>query len=231
MADLQMTWPLELDYATGLFGMSHAKGEILIKILIGAGLLAIIGAGAWWILREPPLQPGELRVTYEHGESCRWQDWTFRIRRQTPNTTARGNMLMVAGNTTETKDDTSLRVYSPAGEKLFVQPHALREMRFVSVPSSRNTSSNNVISLDLVTDAETIRFTPVELPRFSRSRVMVPVASRFFPDQSDDYMTWGNVRLTLAGEVEPDCSTDREISLTRPGHSNNRTPRLIEFGH
>lgn len=203
-----------------------------MKMILGAvGALILVGGGLWWLLREPPLQPGELRVTYDHGELCLWQDWTFRVRRQSANTRVMGNTLSMSGHNVEKKDDTTLRVYSPSGEKLFIQSQELRELQFVTRPDSDNPAENTVVSLALVTDSETIGFSPVELPKYSRSRVMVPVASHYFPDQSDDYMTWGNVRLTLAGTVDPDCSIDREISLTRPDHSKKRTPVLIEFGH
>ena len=42
-------------------------------------------------------------------------------------------------------------------------------------------------------------------------------------------MNWGNVRMTLVGTVEEDCSIDRVISLTRPEHPKSRTPTHIQF--
>ena len=32
--------------------------------------------------RTPPLEPNQIRVTYDHGEARVWNDWLFRIRRQ-----------------------------------------------------------------------------------------------------------------------------------------------------
>lgn len=210
--------------------MKHLANGAISPLLVLA-ILLVAGLGTWWFLREPPLQPGELRVTYEHGEKCIWRDWTFRVRREVANNRVMGNALSVGRPDIQVKDDSWLRVYDPNGEKLYVQADDLREMRFTSRPSNHNTSNNEVLALDLVTASGTIRFKPVELPRFSRSRVMVPVASRLFADQSDDYMSWGNVRLTLKGTPVPECSIDREISLTRTGHSKKRTPVLIEFGY
>ena len=208
---------------------SRESGGVNLLLLVPI-VIALLIAGWWFLLREPPLKPGELRVTFEHGESCRWQDWTFRIRRQNVSTRARGNMLTVGPGSTETHDETWLRVYSPSGEPMNIHPSDLRQMTF-TVRAASSGSNRVVQSLELVTVSGTTRFEPVELPRFSRSRVMVPVASRFWPDQSDDYMSWGNVRMTLAGTVPASCSTDDEISLTRPEHRSQRTPILIEFGY
>ena len=199
--------------------------------LLVLGVLVLAGFGIWWYLQEPPLEPGQLRVTYQHGEVCRWQDWTFKVRRQVPNNRVMGNAMMVLPPSIETKADDWLRVYSPTGEKLYLQPETLREMRFKSREAQNNSSRNAVTSLELVTESESIVFTAVELPKLSRSRILVPVASRFFPDHSDDYMSWGNVRMTLAGSPEAECTVRDELSLTRPDHSKKRTPVLVEFGY
>lgn len=210
----------------------RGKATGAINVFLVLGILLLAAAGAWWFLREPPLAPNELRITYMHGESCRWQDWTFRIRREVSNNRVSmgGTALSVGRPRIEQKDDRWLRAYSSSGEKLNIQPSELREMRFTTRQSS-NSSNQEVVGLDLVTTNNSVRFMQVELPRFSRSRVIVPIASHYFGDQSDDYMTWGNVRMTVAGQPDPECSVDREISLTRPEHSSKRTPQLIEFGH
>lgn len=203
-----------------------------INLFLVLGILVIAAGVAWWFLREPPLQPNELRVTYQHNEVCRWQDWSFRIRRevQKNRVSMGGSALSVGRPNIQQKDDQWLRVYSSAGGKLNIDPASLRLMRFITRQTS-GSSNQTVLDLEVVTDTGTLRFKPVPLPKFSRSRIMVPLASHYFPDQSDDYMQWGNVRMTLAGTPNPECSVDREISLTRPDHSAKRTPVMIEFGY
>jgi len=196
--------------------------------LIGT-ILVLGGALVWWLIAGSSLAPNEILVTYEDGETCKWVDWSFRIRRQVSNNTARGAVLITGPGTTEQADDTTLRVFGSSGEKLAIAGQDLREMSFYTTPDENNSSSNRVSSLTIATAADRHRFLAEELPKFSRSRVLVPVASHYFPEHSDDYMSWGNVRMTLAGTASPDCSTDREISLTRPGHPKKRTPAHIQF--
>ncbi len=45
-------------------------------------VLLLFGVGAWLMPRTPPLEPNQIRVTYDHGEARVWNDWLFRIRRQ-----------------------------------------------------------------------------------------------------------------------------------------------------
>ena len=187
-------------------------------------VLALLGAGC-----ETPLAPNEVRVTYDHGESCIWTDWSFRYRRGISNNRASGAIMIVGPETHEVRDDTTLRVFSPDAEKLTIPGTDIREMRFIVEPDDNNSSNNRVSYLGIETESGSRVFWPEELPKFSRSRVLVPVASHYFPEVSDEYMTWGNVRMTLAGTVEEGCSIDREISLTRPGHYKKRTPALVEF--
>lgn len=178
---------------------------------------------------EPPLAPNEILVTYDHGETCKWTDWAFRYRRGITSTQVIGNALKVGPENQELADDTTLRVFSNEGEKLTIAGPDIREMRFAFVPDPDNSGYNEVALLTIDTAAGAVPFFTEPLPKFSRSRVLVPVASHYFPEQSDDYMSWGNVRLMLVGTVEESCSTDRVISLTRPEHPQSRTPAHIEF--
>lgn len=203
---------------------SSAWPILIVIVLLVAGL----AGGAWWLLRTPPLATNEARVTYTTGEQCLWTDWQFTIRREVQNNSVRGNALIVGRPKVQTATDSVLRVFSATGEKMLMEQ--IREMNFRTVPDSNNTSNNRVSSLVITTATgeETFRATP--LPKFSRSRVLVPVASHYFPKQSDEYTTWGNVRMTLSGTPDAECSIDDEISLTRPGHYKKRTPERVEFG-
>ena len=196
---------------------------------IAAVFAVLAGVGAWWLIAGSKLAPNEALVTYASGESCKWVDWSFRVRRQVSNNIAKGAVLIVRPGEPEVADDTTLRVYSASGEKLVIAREELREFQFTTMPDEFNSSNNQVVSLTVKTATDTLRFMPQELPRFSRSRVLVPVASHYFLEQSDDYMRWGNVRSTFAGTPSPDCTIDREISLTRTGHSKKRTPLSIRF--
>lgn len=178
---------------------------------------------------EPPLAPNEILVTYDHGETCKWTDWSFRYRRGIPNTTVIGNALKVGPDHQEVVDDTTLRVFSYDGEKLTIAGPDIRSMRFAFAPDPDNSGYNEVSLLTIETATGPVPFVTEPLPKLSRSRVLVPVASHYFPEQSDDYMSWGNVRLTLVGTPAEDCSIDRVISLTRPGHPKSRTPTHIRF--
>ena len=88
---------------------------------------------------------------------------------------------------------------------------------------------NEVIAITLETTNRTFRFEAEPLPRFSRSRVLVPVASHYFKEQSDDYMSWGNVRLSIVGTIPQCCESNRPISLTSTDHPKKRTPIQIRF--
>lgn len=178
---------------------------------------------------EPPLAPNEILVTYDHGETCKWTDWAFRYRRGITTTQVMGSALKVGPENQEVVDDTTLRVFSTDGEKLAIAGPDIRAMRFTSGPDPDNSGYNEVSFLTIETVSGNVPFMAEPLPKFSRSRVLVPVASHYFPAQSDDYMSWGNVRLMLVGTAEEGCSTDRVISLTRPGHSKKRTPTHIQF--
>ena len=191
-------------------------------------LIVGIAMAGWWLLHEPPLKANEIRITFDHGETCRWSDWSFRIRREVVNNRGRGAVFIPGLPNISQADDTDLRVFAPDGTKLRIFRDDLRQMGLKWLPDP-NSGYNNVTTLTLTTASNTISFPATELPKFSRSRVLVPVASHYFPEQDDDFMDWGNVRMTLAGTAPEDCSTDREISLTRPGHPKNRTPILIEF--
>jgi hypothetical protein len=195
--------------------------------LIAAVALAAIGIGA--CSSEPSLAPNELLVTYEHGETCKWTDWAFRYRRGISNNRASGSVMVVGPESYEVADDTTLRVFSADGEKLTIAGSDIREMRFTSAPDPDLSGYNEVSLLSIKTVSGDYAFMAEPLPKFSRSRVLVPVASHYFPAQSDDYMSWGNARLILIGTAEAGCSTDRAISLTRPGHPKKRTPVRIQF--
>ncbi len=207
------------------------KFPVLILLLV---VVVGIAVAAGWLLYDPepeipPLAANQVRVTYTTGEQCLWNDWSFKIRREVQNNRARGNVLITGRPNVETEIDTTLRVYTENGEKLALTRDQLREFSFTTVPDVNNSSNNTVVSLTIKTANNSIRFPAIELPKFSRSRVLVPVASYYFPQQSGDYMRWGNVRMTLAGKAAEGCSIDREISLTRPGHYKKRTPERVEF--
>jgi len=178
---------------------------------------------------EPPLAPNEILVTYDHGETCKWTDWAFRYRRGITNTQVIGSALKVGPDNQELADDTTLRVFYKEGEKLTIAGPDIRAMRFAFVPDPDNSGYNEVALLTIDTAAGPVPLFTEPLPKFSRSRVLVPVASHYFLEQSDDYMSWGNVRMTLVGTPSPGCSARREIPLTRPHHSARRTPLKIEF--
>ena len=199
------------------------------KFSIIVTAIIVILAGTWWFFREPMLKVDEIRITYDHGETCLLKDWSFRIRRKVTNNSGRGETLKMNRHRVQQVDDTDLRVFSPTGEKLLILRKNLRQIELMSSPDLDYDGYNQVISLTLSTAADTIVFDSVELPGFSRSRVLVPVASHFFPEQNDEYMTWGNIRMTLAGTVQGKCSTNREIHLTDPSHAKSHTPVLIEF--
>lgn len=205
----------------------RARGGINILAVIAIAALAI--AAAWWFSREPSLKANEVRVTYDNGESCIWRDWAFRVRRAVQNNRASGAMLIVGPPSIEKRDDTTLQVYSPSGQALAIAPASLREMEIVTSPDPDNASRNKVDRLTLTTADGILTFTPEELPKFSRSRVLVPVASHYFPDQSDDYMSWGNVYMTLAGTIPAECKAKDEVSLTEDKHFKKQTPAHIQF--
>lgn len=203
------------------------------RFLLAAGVvivvMVVLVAGLWRDTGPEPLAPNQIRITYEHGETCTWTDWTFTYIRLVSNNRARGNTLMVGPQTRLTREDRTLRVFSPDGEKLAIPAADLREMILEVRPDPDNTSSHEVQVNRVVTASGTYVFEATPLPKFSRSRVLVPVISYYFPEHSDKYMTWGNARLFLSGTVPEDCSTDRVISLTRPEHPQSRTPVHIEF--
>lgn len=194
-----------------------------------AGIVIAFSTLAGGCSREEPLEPNEILVTYEHGESCKWTDWSFRYRNWKSNNRASGAVMIAGPQTAEAKDDSTLRVFSENGEKIAIAGADLRNMWFTVEPDEDNSSDNSVVYLRVETDSDDYTFWPEPLPKFSRSRVLAPVASHYFSDVNDEYMTWGHVRMTLAGSVEEDCSTDREISLTRPDHYKKRTPLHIRF--
>jgi hypothetical protein len=86
-----------------------------------------------------------------------------------------------------------------------------------------------VISLNLTTATSSYRFAAEELEKFSRARVLVPVASHYFPGHSDDYRHWGDAEMTLAGTVPPECKARDEIPLTDTDHWRKHTPVQITF--
>lgn len=197
--------------------------------IFSAGLLvAGVVAALWWILREPPLAANEVRVRYLHGETCILTDWSFRVRRFVSRSWARGPVLRTGPPDIQAVDDTSLRIFSPMGEKLVIHRGDLRLLRF-NIVEDDDPYGRRVSSVTIETRTGRTRIPALALPRFSRSRVLVPVASHYFPQHSDDYMSWGNVRMTLVGTPSPGCSARREIPLTRPHHSARRTPLKIEF--
>lgn len=206
-----------------IFGLN--SGLHIISIVVSVLAVVVIGGCG----SESPLAANELLVTYEHGETCKWTDWSFRYRRGVRNNKAMGNMMMAGPEGQEIANDTTLRVFSSEGEKLTIAGPDIRAMRFMSAPDPDNSGYNEVSVLTLETESGTYQFAAEPLPKFSRERVLVPVASHYFPAQSDDYMNWGNVRLMLMGTVEEGCSTDRVISLTRPGHPKKRTPNRVQF--
>lgn len=198
----------------------------LIAGVLGLLLFAI---GGWWLTRPEPIAANEILVTYDNGETCKWTDWSFRYRRAVQNNRAMGNALMVGPPSYQVKDDTTLRVFDATGKKLEIAGEQIRELRLTTVARPENSGYNRALSITVDTADGMHRFSAEELPKFSRSRVLVPVASHYFPEQSDDYMSWGNVRLTLAGTVASECSSSDEISLTSTDHSKRRTPAQITF--
>lgn len=200
-----------------------------MKLVAAIAVLLVLGVGTWFVLRTPPLEPNQVRITYDHGEVCVWNDWSFRIRRQTQNNRVRGNTLSALPGPTLQEDDDILRVYDADGNWLTIGSHQIRAMHFETVVDRDNASRRTVTRLTVQTDDGDRIFEPVPLPKFSRSRILVPIATYYWPDQDADHMTWGNVRMTLAGTPAPDCSIDREISLTRPDHPKSRTPVMVEF--
>ncbi|MEM7362690.1 MAG: hypothetical protein AAF525_01590 [Pseudomonadota bacterium] len=200
-----------------------------MKFVALVAVFLVLGVGAWLLFRTPPLEPNQIRVTYHHDEVCVWNDWSFRIRRQTQNNRVRGNALSALPGPTLQKDDDVLRVYDADGNWFTLGSHQINAMVFDTKVDSDNASQRTVTRLTLQSDEGDQVFEPIPLPKFSRSRVLVPIATFYWPEQDADHMTWGNVRMTLAGTPEPGCSIDREISLTRPGHPKGRTPRHVEF--
>jgi hypothetical protein len=200
-------------------------------LLLVAGVI-VIGVTVWIWQRSSgpePLAANELRITYEHGETCKWTDWSFSYLRFVSNNKARGNVMIVGPRTRLNHDDKTLRVFSPDGEKLTIPAADLREMILTVSPDPDNSSNNEVQVNKVVSASGSYYFEATPLPKFSRSRVLVPVISHYFPEHSDKYMSWGNARLILMGTVAEHCSTDRVISLTRPGHPKKRTPVHVEF--
>lgn len=206
-------------------GHQHIRPTRRVGLVAAAATLALVLTAC----SEPPLAPNEILVTYDHGETCKWTDWAFRYRRGITSTQVIGNALKVGPENQELADDTTLRVFSNEGEKLTIAGPDIRAMRFAFVPDPDNSGYNEVALLTIDTAAGPVPLFTEPLPKFSRSRVLVPVASHYFPAQSDDYMSWGNVRLMLVGTAEEGCSTDRVISLTRPEHPQSRTPAHIKF--
>jgi hypothetical protein len=206
-----------------------ASKRSAIPLIAGALAFLLLAVGGWWLTRPEPLAANEILVTYDNGESCKWTDWSFRYRRAVQNNRAMGNALMVGPPSFQVEDDTTLRVFDAYGGKLEIPGEQIREMRLTTVARPENSGYNRAISITVETADGSHRFSAEELPKFSRSRVLVPVASHYFPEQSDDYMSWGNVRLTLAGTVPPECGSSDEISLTGTDHSRKHTPAQITF--
>ena len=212
---------------------SPAKsGKPVGLILVAAVIVIVIAVIAltWQGSSSPePLAANEIRVSYEHGETCKWTDWTFRYLRYVSNNKASGNVMIVGPQTRLNRDDRTLRVFSENGDKLTIPAAELREMILSVGPDPDNSYNKEVQLIRVVTASASHYFETTPLPKFSRSRVMVPVISYYFPEHSDKYMSWGNARLILMGTAAEDCSTDRVISLTRPEHPKKRTPVHIEF--
>ncbi len=208
---------------------TQKRNPMLLVLVAGVIVIALI-AWLWQGASGPePLAANEIRITYEHGETCKWTDWTFSYLRFVNNNKVSGNAMIVGPRTRLNQDDRTLRVFSPDGEKLTIPAVDLREMILTLSPDPDNSSNNEVQVMRLVTATGSHYFEATPLPKFSRSRVLVPVISHYFPEHSDKYMSWGNARLILIGTAAEDCSTDRAISLTRPGHPKKRTPVHIEF--
>ena len=110
-------------------------------------------------------------------------------------------MLSALPGPTLQKDDDTLRVYDMEGNWLTIRSHQLNAMRFDTRVDIDNAAQLTVTRLTFETDDGDQTFEPVPLPRFSRSRVLLPIATLYWPDQDADHMIWGNARMTLAGSA------------------------------
>jgi hypothetical protein len=200
----------------------------LTSILLAAILLA---TAAWWLLHEPSIAENEIRITYLDGKTCLVKDWSFLIKRRASMSNASDGMMRKCRSNSQwdTVKDTDLRIYSSTGEKLHIPREKLLEITFDSQSHPDIGNDKRTVNITISTTDNLFSIDAEELPDFSRKRLLVPVASHYFPDQDDDYMSWGNVIMTINGTVEDQSCPDRDVGLTRPDHPADRTPVRIEF--
>ncbi len=193
--------------------------------------IALSVTAIWWFLHEPPLADNEIRITYLDGRICRLKDWSFKIKKRPSRNSVHGGMLQMGRSKYqwETVEDTDLRIYSSMGEKLHIPRSKLRQIVFQSESHPDIGTDKRTVNITVTTTDDIFSFDATELPHFSRKRLLVPVASHYFPDHDDDYMSWGDVILTLNGTPEDSSCPNRDVGLTRPDHPLDRTPVRIEF--
>lgn len=201
-------------------------------VLIAAAVVVVLAGatGAWWM--SPPINDlgNNVLVTFEDGKKCRLSEWGFRYRRAFSNNRSRGGALMVGRTQFEIRDDQTLRIVGPDGDKLALEVGAIREIRFEPVAHEYNTSRRAVNAMTLVTPSDWLYFTPQEIPRFSRSRLLVPDASHYYDNKHNDkYKHWAAVTVSLKGIPTPECGDRTEFNLTAHDHPKSWTPMKIQF--
>jgi hypothetical protein len=200
--------------------------------LVAAMLVLLAGgaAAAWNLYPLAPAQGEDILVSFENGVTCRLSEWTFRYRRAHTQTQARGNVLIVGRTLYESTTDDTLRIFAPNGDKLTIPGMALREINITSQPDEDNRSRRRVLTMSVAGKAQTVDFTPQAIPRLSRSRLLIPEASHYFPERyDDDYIDWHGVSVWLSGRPSQECKGHGDINLTAEAYPRKWTPKRLDF--
>ncbi len=208
------------------------QGDPMGKLTSTVLAVILLAAAAWWILHEPSLADNEIRITYLDEKTCVLKDWSFKIRKRASiHNMVNGGMLQMGRPKSpwQTVEDTDLHIYSPMGEELHIPRSKLRQIVFESQSHPDIGNDKRTVRITVTTTDDIFSFDATELPNFSRTRLLVPVASYYFPNEGDDAVRKGNIILTIDGTPEDDSCPNRDVSLTRTDHPANRTPVRIEF--